>query len=261
MNYKKITLYSLGLLAINLILRIVQLLFIIEPATGFYKKELAFMGGFVSVLILILAAASGAFGYFINEKPENKKSNGTALCISALMFAVITALEVILSGDDISGHAAVVPILRVFQYLSAIFFAFYGISTVIEIKLPKLLYLLPVFYMAIKVVNYFTAISPIAIISDNIFVMVGYLAFMCFILNFARECADSKKENGYKKLFFTGIFASNICFTQSLGYILLNLINPNYHSHTSLFMNMGLLFMGIFALVFCLVNFSKEKEQ
>ena len=87
----------------------------------------------------------------------------------------------------------------------AIWFMAYGAKAVYNYKLPHLTYVIPVIYWAAKFIVVFTSISPLTLITDNVFVLISYCAVLIFMFEFAKVANNIDKESTYKKLLSSAI--------------------------------------------------------
>lgn len=259
MQYKKIMTFFSVVLPLSVAVRFVQLKFTIETDTGFFKFGFEDIGNFMLALIFGFAIASAVFGAFTRRSPKSLPEGNVFMAVSALGYALSVAIVVLTeSHSAVSVLAWQSALLRITGILSVVFFAAFGISIFLGFRIPNICTIIPVFYLILRIICDFSAISSLAMISDNLILMGAYCTGLWFMLQFAKLYNGVNPKNQEKRLLAGGLASVVLCFTQSLPHILINAFSEENYLHTSVSENLSVLFMGIFILTFIIVYFKRE---
>lgn len=260
MHYKKILTAFWVLLPLSVILRLLQLLFTIETKTGFFLREYETFGNIMLIAIFLFAAISALFCFTTHRCPEKPPKVNIFLSIASFLLTASILIELQSETFPITVQWWLILLLKLTGLLSAAFFVCYGLNYFTRVNIPSLAFIIPVIYLIVRVICDFTAISSLALISDNLILMVSYCGILWFMLNFAKLYNGIDKNANCRKLMASSTFAVILCFTQSIPHILINFITKNSYMHTSFPVNLNILLMGVFVLTFMLSHFSKTNS-
>lgn len=258
MRYNKIMLFFSSSLIVSVILRFLQINFTIEAKTGFFITELKTYGSVLLVLILACAFLTAIFGYMTYKRPEKTPKVNIFMSISAFLLGLSILYEVMLEESPISVLSWQVMLLRLFGIGAAVYFLTFALTPIISLDLPPILSALPTAYLIIRMICDFTAISKLALISDNIIIIAVYCFMLLFFLNFAKLYNRIDLDLNFKKLLSFGLTSVLLCFTNSIPNILTNFISLQKYTHTSMGTNISVLFFGLFIISFLLSHFSRK---
>lgn len=261
MKLNKIILFFCVTLPIGILLRFLQLYFTIEPKTGFYLANADGYGQILLLLILLVVLLIAVFSNLAFYRPENPPKINIYLRISSLILADVFLFESFTQKVTLSTILWQSALLRICSVATAVFFIFYAISPLIKIQLPNITTLIPIPYFIIKIIYDFTAISKLALISDNVILIACYCVTLLFFLNFAKLYNNFNNERSFKRILSSGLCASALCLINSIPNIFINLITKNSYSHISMQTNFVLLFVGAFALSFVFSYFFQKENQ
>ena len=258
MRYNKIlTIFSV-LLPLSVILRIFQLIFTVDTKTGFFLREYEKSGGIMLGGILIFALAAALFPLISHRSPDHAPEINIFLTVSSFLLAFSILLELFTESFPVTVQLWLVIILRITGLASAAFFVCLGLSKIASVNIPPLLFIVPLIYLLVRIICDFTAISALALISDNFILMAAYCSCLWFMLNFAKLYNGIDTDYNSRKLMSSSMLASLLCFTQSVPHLLINSVTKNSYMHTSFQVNFNVLLMGVFILCFMLSHFSKK---
>lgn len=256
MKYKKIVLFFLITLPLSILLRTLQLFFTVETDTGFFKAEYKMVGFYLLAVIIAICACLAIVCFTGHRNPEHPPKTGPVISLSSFLAAFCIGAE--LFDESFSG--VVMPwqtaLLTLFGVLAAVYFILYGMSGFIKFKLSPLLSVIPSVYFIMKIICSFTAISSLALISDNILVLSAYCVILLFFLNLGKLYNGIDSERNFRKLMGSGLVSIVLCFTQSIPHIIINLATAGGYQHTSNAANFSLLGFGIFIAAFTFSHFS-----
>lgn len=257
MRLNKIMLLFFLALPVSMGLRFLQLYFTIDAKTGFYFNEAKNFGPMLLVIILLSAFAVALFSYLTFVRPKNPPKINPYISVSAVFLSVGILTEVVFQRN-ITAIAWQSAALKLLSLAMAAYLILLALSPIFKFEIPKILSSVTVLYMIIRIIFDFTSISKLALISDNIILIVTYCAVLIFFLNYTKLYNDADTDKMFKNLLSSGLASVVLCFTNSVPNILINIISDESYLHTSMFTNITVLFLGVFILSFLLSYFSKK---
>lgn len=260
MKYNKImVMFGVGLVSC-VVLRILQLFFVVDTVTGFFKKEFETVGNIMLVAVFVIALAAAFFAFTAHRSPEQPPRTNKILGIAAFLPAVSLVYQILGESFPASVQPWQLTLLKLTGLASALFFVLFGLKAFVKIPLFKGMFVLPVMYFIMRVICDFTVVSSLALISDNLLLITAYCTVLWFMLQFAKLYNSADNEYGFRRLMAGGILSVILCFTQSVPHIIVNFYTKNSYLHTSFEANLNLLFMGAFILVFMIFHFSHKNS-
>lgn len=258
MKYKKIMLFFSVALPLCVILRFIQLEFIIETATGFFKQEFEVFGGYITAVIFAFCAMAAIFSFTSHRSPEHPPKPNIAISLSSLLFAVSIIFEALTESSAQVVSTWQMSLLRISGILAAVYLIIFALKRFVDIPLPAIASAVLPLYLIFKIIFNFSAISALALISDNILLIAAYCVSLLFAISFVKLYNNSDTERNFRKLLATGLSSVILCLTQSVPHIIVNVSNGYNYLHTSMAANINLLFLGLFIAAFIFSHFSKE---
>ena len=242
-------------LPICLLLRVLQLIFTIDDATGFIKQQ--FSGISITIMVVIFAAiiSVGVMGFAADGVKIQKREKNIFLAASAFLVGCMFAYDTVATLQT-QNLTAWYDMLTVFLGLitAAVFVAF-GVKSIYDIKFPNIFLVLPVFYYILRIITVFVSTSALALVTKNIFLIFTNGILLFFMFEFAKFENNIDEKPNKRKLFASGIMAVMLCFTESL---------PKFISQTDVMTVRDIadgvltLAMGLFVLTYILSNFSDK---
>ena len=240
-------------LPVSVTMRYFQLNFTVETKTGFFTNESGNYGVLLLGLIFVIFIANMAFGYLTYNKPEHPPKGNILLSISAVLLSITLGYQLLTQ----TAHAVIWQkgILYVSGIITVIYLLLYAATPFVKFKPAPALSTIPTIYLAARLICDFTAISKLALISDNIILILSYCVLLLFFLNFAKLYNYTDTDKNFKKILSFGLASVTLCFTNSIPYFLINLKTNFAYHHTSVSENLTVLFFGVFILTFLLSHF------
>ena len=256
MKYKKIIFLFSVFLPLSVLLRLVQLSFTTDYATGFYIKEFESNGKAMLLVLFALAFAPAVFALFSHRSPAHPPKPN--IFISAASFAVAVSIICELCFETLPLTITVwqVALLRISGVASALFFILFGLKTFINLPLPNICTAIPTVYIIFRIICDFTAISALALISENLILMFAYCTVLLFFLQFAKLYTGQDSEYNFRKLLSSGLAAIILCALQSVPHFVLKTLTGYSFMHTSPTAAISLFVMGVFIATFLFSHFS-----
>ncbi len=256
MKYSKIILFFNIALVLSTIMRFLQIEYTIDFSTGFFKSGYEGYGYFILGAILLSAVLTIVFSSLSHRKPERTPRPNIVLSIISFLPAIAILYDVLSDSSMLYINQVQSLLLKITGIAAAVFFIIFGLNRFIAIGIPDISYVIPCVYVIIKIICDFTSISSLALISDNIFLIVAYCLVLLFFINFAKLYNSLDTEYNFRKLKATGLSAALICISQSVAYIIVNIIRGGSYNHISVSANLGLLAIGLFILTFIYSHYS-----
>lgn len=256
MKYKKIVLFFCITLPLSILLRTLQLFFTVETDTGFFKSEYKTAGFYLLLLIVAACACLAVVCFTGHRNPEHPPKINPLISLSSVLASVGVAAGIYdtrLTGVTMLWQSVLLTLSGI---AAAAYFLLYALSGFMKLKLSPLLSMIPSVYFIMKIICSFTAISSLALISDNILILSSLCVMLIFFLSFGKLYNGIDSERNFRKLMASGLVAAVISFTQCLPHIIINLVTDNGYLHTSNAANFSVLSFGIFITVFTFSHFS-----
>lgn len=256
MKYKKIVLFFCLTLPLSLLLRTLQLFFTVETDTGFFKIEYKTVGFYFLALIIAVCVSMAIICFTGHRNPEHPPKINPFIAVSSFLVVI----SIISSIFDQSFLEVVMhwqtTLLTISGVLAAIYFLLYGMSGFININLPPILSIFPSAYFIMKIISSFTAISSLALITDNILILAAYCVILLFLISFGKLYNGIDSEGNFRKLMASGFVSVILCFTQAVPHFIINFATDGAYLHTSNATSLSLLGFGIFIAAFTFSHFS-----
>lgn len=251
---KIMTFFCIGL-PICVCLRIFQIVFTIELETGFYVNQFATIGKIISAVILAFCALLCWFAFKYYKAPENPPKHNVVLSAISICLACATIFQAFGEGNYVVTFSWQVGLIRILGVVATAYFVAFGLKYYIDFKFPPILHIIPCLFMIVRTAFIFINTSSLAHISDNVLLLASYCAVLIFFVNFAKLYNDIDNEKNFRKMLASGLVSANLCLTQSLPHIVVNIASDNRYLHVSHISNISVLLMGIFVLTFLVSHF------
>lgn len=260
MKFNKVIVFFTISTVLSIITRFFQINYTVDFKNGFFYQEYTGLGYFIIAFIFTFALITVLFSFSSHRRPKSPPSNSVFLGICSFILALSIVFEAfnefLLTSNNIQ-----TLLFKVFGILAAVYFIALGLKQFIDIPLPNMLSLIPAVYVIFVIVLNFTAISSLALITDNIFLLSAYCIVLLFFINFAKLYNTLETEGNFKKLLATGLSGSLLCFTQSIPHFIINIIHNNSYNHISNISNLSLFAFGLFIITFIFKCFSKQNAE
>ena len=263
MKHKYITTLSLVGIVVCLVLRVLQLLVLIEGKTGFGKIETAYSGLNIAVYVLTALVVAGIFvlcSFFSKRQPASAPDTTLSPALSVFSFFMamsnlFTAVGYLLSGNDIINPYGALYLLLLL--LSAIFFVFYGISGFGTVKCPKLLSVAPLLLWGYELVAAFISYTGMANISDNVYECLALCCILFFFLLHGKIISSVDLRRSARLMLPTAWLTALFGLLASVPPLIVAILGGSQLLHHSPFGSFALLFPTIYALIFASALYKK----
>ena len=256
MKHKFIVAYFILALATFSIARVFQILFLLEPVTGFYKAEygrtnLVYVTFYIGMVIIL-----GAFAFSTRRMPTHAPKVDKLLSVISFVVAISFAIS---SGVNlVNGFSSTKFLSAMFSLLAAVFFVIYGLSGISDIKVPPVvsLFVFPVW--GFRLVSSFISFTGMANITENIYDILMFCASLFFFILMAKILSGVYVIRSIHYLYPVGLITSLLCIICSIPRYFVVLIGREEMLHKSTTLDISVLATGIFIAVFTLKLYSKN---
>ena len=261
MSFKKMmSVFGIGLLLCT-VFRVLQITEIIEYENGFFAEEKKVFGIVLSVLITLVCGAVCFLNRKITKTYEKPPKNNIFLSVGAVLAAVSLFIEALYQDFPITVTPFQIGTTRLITVFAAMYFIVWAVSCFIKIKFKPIIHIIPIIYFLVKTIFTFISISPLALISDNAFLMAGYCLSLLFFINYGKLFNGIKCQNNARKILCTGFTAAIICISQSASYFLVNVFGKEKYLHSDSNVIFTLFVMGLYILGFIISCEGKIKNE
>lgn len=209
------------------IMRFLQLFFCIDTTSGFFKKGYIETATEISIVIFIFMLFSIIFGCFEKRVPKEYPKNTPSLAVGYLLLSGFLIADIIFFPTGIPFPLWEKIVLYFSGFLSVILFLILGVSHFVKIpsfeNLPFDLFpLAPFVFWIIRTFIYFSFYTSIAVLSESVFFIVGFLSVM-FLLLYLVFLVNSheqvKTQKGLLPLFIFAILSSVNCSVAQMAFV------------------------------------------
>ncbi len=256
MKYNKIIFLFSVFLPLAVLLRLIQLSFATDYATGLYIKEFEANGKAMLWVLFGLSLAPSFFAIFSHRNPAQPPKTNIFISLGAFAVGISIICELFFSSFSPVITAWQITLLKISGLATAVFFILFGLKPFLKLHIPNLCTAIPTVYFIFKIICDFSSISALALISENLIVMLTYCAVLIFLLQFAKLYNGIDTEYNFRKLLASGLAAVILCTLQTIPHFVLKVLTGYSFMHTSKFGNITIFVMGVFIAVFLFSHFS-----
>ncbi len=259
MDLKKLTIGLAIALPLCTLVRITQIIFLVEHSNGFYFAGGDLVGNLCLVLIALICAALAFLTFQIDKISVALPKKDWVLSAASFIVAITLFIELFAENMPMTMLAGQVLLLKLVTAFTAVYFLVVALKSVIRFKVPPLLHIMPIIYAIIKTVFSFINLSSLALISDNVLLLASYCSLMLFFIS-CGKLYNGIKEKGFKKYLATSVVTIVITITASLPNLIINIFGKEPYIHTNTNVLITLLAFGIFAIVFTYKILNKKEH-
>lgn len=187
-----------------LAMRVVEYIFAIDPQTGYYAINSTSILGFniLSIVSIIFFLSSG-FALRDQIVSINRKNNSTVMNIACVFLLITTVGNIFLEVKGIkNGEKDIFAIL--YLVFAVLMCAFLLVAIFNSKKLSFVMYLIPVLYCTVRLIEFFVKYTGVASIASKTFEILSLCALILFFLYYSKSMIKSK---GKKRTFAFGMCA------------------------------------------------------
>ncbi len=259
MDFKKLAFSLAAAVPICSIIRILQIVFLVEYSNGFYFSGKELIGNLCLVLIALICAGLSFLAFRMDKISVALPKKDWVLAIASFIVAITLFRELFGENLPMTMLAGQVLLLKLATAFTAVYFLVIAIKSVMRFKLPPILHIMPIIYAIVKTIFTFINFSSLALISDNVLLLAAYCSLMLFFISYGK-LYNGIKEKGFKKFLATSVATIVLTITASLPNLIINIFGKEPYIHTNTNVLITLLAFGIFAIVFTYKILNKKEH-
>lgn len=257
MKYKHIMLVFGASAVISLYLRLKQQLTTIDER-GFVISAYTSDNFFLLIGILGLLAASVVSGCLTRRCPmRSPKVNFLLGSVSAILggWMIFDSVTVSSPASVPAWQSVIMGILGV---VSGVLFIAYGATCVVEFKIPRLAFIIPVFYWMMRLIWVFTALNTLALTTEHILLLLNCSAILIFMLQYAKLLNVVERDKSYKRIQVVGIASVLLSVDYALANLLLEFMGKRVSHNEGASSEILILLTALFIFVFMTSYFNQN---
>lgn len=257
MKYKKIMTFFAVAAPIEILIRTFQVLFMLDDK-GFSLPRYRDMGYKMLVVAIFGALVSMGLGFITHRCPESMPKMKPMLMAATILLGVWTIADVFIFPLSATAPIWQIIILKFLAVLSGILWIVFAFNKYLPFKLPPLLFVIPLLFWVVRLINAFTTLNTLALTTGHVFLLVSYCAVLVFMLEFAKQINGIDKEYNFKKLLASGIGAISFCGIFSVPYLIATLLGKDIAKTEGFSAILTVFITGLFILAFTVSHFSNH---
>ena len=258
MKYKHLVTFFLIALPVCIIVRTLQILCTVDGTTGFFKHEYRTIGIFMSVLLIAVIGACAVMCSLIKRCPPKMPKVKLFLGTSSIALGVAVLFEIFTTSYNSGVPFAVRVIVDIFGAATAVFFIVYALRMFKDFHIKRKLYIIPVIFFMVRLVCVFITVSSIALIVDNLFMILCYCSLLLFMLEYAKFANNLDTDMNFKKLFIAGLCSILLCAVSSIPRLIAIISGNTDVLHESVASVVTTLVAGLFISAFIFTAYGKD---
>ncbi len=242
------------------VLRIVQNLIMIEPATGFFRDGYETANILIIAAVFAIVAVSALFGRICKDKPQKVPPKTRPFAAVHYLLAVSIILEAFLTEVSAATPAWQVVMHIILATLAALVLIIGGTFTLLRLPDRPMMYISLALLWMMKLIIIFANYTSLSTITENIFELGAICGILIYFLTWAKLMAGVTTDKVLGKILGVSVLSFMLCGTYALPQFFL-LISGNaalIHSKNATFITA--LVVMIFIGYYIYLCYKKEKK-
>lgn len=260
MKHQRLFVFSAFSLLSVVAIRCIQLMFLIDNKTGFFKTGLEGVGTALTIFLVVIIALSAMMIFLSKkEKIDPIPSPSYLLGGTLILTGLAHIIEPLLGAEGLATVPEILLKLRLIMLpVAGIVFIYFGLSVILE-KNPRFgLSVFLVLSLVIRLMTSFISFTGMSNISENMFDVLMLISTLIFILIFGKAICGISRSNSYRRLIAFGVMAVLFTAASSLPSIIVSLF-VNTVNHTPIDSPVTGIFTALFITAY-LFNICKENK-
>lgn len=260
MKYQRLFVFSFFSLISVVAIRCIQLIFLTDITTGFFKTGLEGMGTALTVFLVALIALSTMMIFLSKkEKIDPIPSPSYFLGGTLILAGLAHIIEPLLGTEALTTVPEILLKLRLIMLpVAGIVFIYFGLAVILE-KNPHFgLSVFLVLSLVIRLMTSFISFTGMSNISENMFDVLMLIFTLIFILIFGKAICGISRSTSYRRLIAVGITAMLFTAASSLPSIIVSLFGVTVN-HTPIDSPVTGIFTALFIIAY-LLNICKKSK-
>lgn len=263
MNDKKIFTVLAGGALLTSVLRFVQLFFLVDGKTGFVRQETAAAVGNIAVTVITLLCFLVVLiitTVFNKRQPIGapKVSDHLSLVVTGFLMAGYFLVSSAVTAVSLGSASKIEYLKLALELLCTVFFVFFSVSGLSDVKVPPALALAPIFYGGYELIFAYMECRGVANISDNIYKLAFLSLMLLFYLFEGKLLANAECRKSARLMLPVASFCLIFGAICTLPPLFMSLIGKRSALHTTE-IPVGYLIAAVFAISFCAAMYREAK--
>lgn len=250
MKQKRVLLAYGVSLATALAVRTIQLFYVVEPETGFFRREYQTVGNWMTAFLILALLVTAAMACFSPPPQRQPGAPGRVAAVAAMATGLALVYETLWNDFVPLMPTWVLTVELIFALLGALALFWYGLTAFVELRFSPVALLLPVVHAFVRLAVAFANYTSLSNISDNLYDTAMMCAALLFFLWLAKEEAGVDPARTSFRLLPVSLLTSQLCFLCAVPPAIVTLLRgaPLRHGTTTGFA--ADLALGLFALFY-----------
>ena len=249
--------YAFSLIAL-LVMRICQLLFVIEPATGFYKPQYENFW-IISATAIVVSALALAFFSYTDIDFTARKKEGIPVAIFSLVLGVSFVIKAFSSVLEVSGILAFV--VAALSLILAVIYICSACMLFVGKKIKINYFIVSVVFWLVELISVYLQNDDISAVPQRTYWILS--ATLCLItsLDILKDKAEMLTKISSKTMVAFSLFTSLFCIISTLPNIILMVLGKGNLLYGTSLSDVFYLFYGIYISVYIFSTFKQKKYK
>ncbi len=251
MKHLKLFIFGAFALVCAVTIRTIQLFFLIDHKTGFYKNGLEGLGSGLMALLIAIIAVSASLVFLFDTQKLSLKPSSMLLGSSMLFAGLANIAEPFTMGISLSAVPPMLLGLRVILILaSGAIFCFFGVSMLLGKEIKADLTAVIIISWVVRLMTTFICFSKMSNISENLYDVLMLIFTLVFLLFFGKAYCNIAQGKTHKLFFALGIAAVIFSAVSAIPYIIAGFTSKTNLPHSPLDSPVTSVFMAFFMAVY-----------
>ena len=262
MKHLKLFIFGAFALLSTVTLRTIQLVFLTDYKTGFYKEGMEGLGTGLMALLIAIIAVAGALIFILDAQKLSPRPSSMLLGSAMLFAGLANIAEPFLSGISLSALPALFLGIRIILILAAgVCLCFLGVSMLLGKKIKAELTIVLIISWGVRLMTSFICFSKMSNISENLYDVLMLVFTLVFLLFFGKAVCGVRESKTHKVLVATGTSAVLFSAISAFPYIIASFTSKALIAHTPLDSHVTSIFMAFFISVYLVEICRTEAEE
>ena len=248
-------------------LRAIQLLYMIEPETGFAQKE-NILGGELGVTLISVMYFGILFALYLLSRlsggwPASLNKKNRPIGVISILLSIANALELyrIIDQRLAETNRVIQCLLLLSAVASSAYFLIYGLSCFKKVVFPPLMALCPVAFHVFLLVATFMKYTALANVGENSYDIACLCLMLVFSLQYAKMTLDYNFFKASRTIYGIGLASASCAVLITIPRYIIILLDKGSALHSTLTLSMYILLYAVFEVVFLSVNMKQPSNS
>jgi len=262
LKHLKIFIFAAVALVSSVTVRTIQLLFLTDSKTGFYKEGMEGIGTTLMVILVGMITIAAFLIFLFDKEKINPAPSSSALLGCAAIFAGIANMaEPFLSEAVLSSVPnGLLGLRTVMILLAGAVFCWFGIAILFGSNIRPALSIILITTWVIRLMSSFICFTGMSNISENLYDVLMLISTLVFLLIFGKAICSVSKSQTNRKLIASGLAAVLSTSASAIPCLIAYLTSDFSFVHIPVDSPVTGLFMAFFIAVY-LIDICKNSKN